>query len=85
MNGYRYVDRLNSRLSLQRRLRRLLVRARVSSVTVPSLLVLFYAVLMFGLSQVADKWIVALAATPLFFAMLLALGCWLAYRRDFYA
>ena len=44
-----------------------------------------YAGLMLGLTQVADKWIVGLAATPLVFALLLATGCWLAYRRDFYA
>ena len=72
-------------LSLPRRLRRTLVTVRVSPITVPSLLLFFYAVLMFGLSQVADLWIVAIAATPLFFALLLTLGCWVAYRRDFYA
>ena len=41
--------------------------------------------LMIGLTQVADSWIVALAITPLVFALLLTLGCLLAYRRDFYA
>ena len=49
------------------------------------LLLLFYAGLMFGLSRIADNWIVALAITPLIFALLLTLGCFLAYRRDFYA
>jgi len=40
---------------------------------------------MVGLTQVADSWIVGLAAMPLFFAMSLTIGCLLAYRRDFYA
>ena len=44
-----------------------------------------YAGLMVGLTRVADSWIVALAITPLVFALLLTLGCLLAYRRDFYA
>ena len=53
--------------------------------TVPLLLLLFYAVIMAGLSKVADPWIVALAATPLIFALVLTIGCMLAYWRDFYA
>ena len=53
--------------------------------TVPLLLLLFYAVIMAGLSKVADSWIVALAATPLVFAIVLTFGCLMAYRRDFYA
>ena len=53
--------------------------------TVPMLLLLFYAALMVGLSRVADPWIVALAATPLVFAVVLTVGCLVAYRRDFYA
>ena len=77
--------RLTEPLSLKRRLRRLLVRVRISPFSVPVLLLLFYAGLMFGLSRVADSWIVALGITPLVFAVLLSLGCLLAYRRDFYA
>lgn len=72
-------------LSLKRRLRRALVRFRISPLSVPTVLLLFYAGLMIGLSRVADGWIVALAVTPLIFALLLTLGCLLAYRRDFYA
>lgn len=72
-------------LSLQRRFRRLLVRVRTSPFSVPLLLLLLYAGLMIGLTRVADNWIVALAITPLVFALLLTLGCLLAYRRDFYA
>lgn len=72
-------------LSRQRRLRRVLVRLRTSPFSVPLLLLAVYAGLMIGLTQVADSWIVALAITPLVFALLLTLGCLLAYRRDFYA
>ena len=72
-------------LSLQRRLRRALVRARISPFSVPVLLFMAYAALMIGLTQVADSWIVALAITPLVFALLISLGCLLAYMRDFYA
>ena len=49
------------------------------------LLLLVYAVMMIGLTRVADSWIVALAITPLVFALLISLGCLLAYRQDFYA
>lgn len=49
------------------------------------LLLMLYSALMVGLTRVADSWIVALAITPLIFAVLLTLGCLLAYRRDFYA
>ena len=79
------LDQGKPPLSLQRRFRRLLVRFRVSRVTVPLLLLLLYSGLMIGLSQVADLWIVALAATPLAFALVLTIGCLMAYRRDFYA
>ena len=72
-------------LSLQRRCRRILVRVRTSPFSVPLLLLMMYAGLMIGLTRVADNWIVALAITPLVFALLLTLGCLLAYRRDFYA
>lgn len=72
-------------LSPHRRLRRLLVRLRTWTGLIPMLLLVVYGVVMLGLAQVADGWIVALAATPLLFALLLAAGCWLAYRRDFYA
>lgn len=72
-------------VTLQRRLRRGLVRVRTSPVTVPLVLLLLYFGLMIGLTQVADAWIVAIAATPLVFAVVLTLGCVLAYRRDFYA
>ena len=73
------------RLSMQRRLRRALVCLRTSPFSVPVLLLLVYAGLMVGLTQVADSWIVALAITPLVFALLLTLGCLLAYKQDFYA
>ena len=72
-------------LPLKRRLRRSLVRIRTWPALIPAVLMLIYGGVMLGLSQVADSWIVALAATPLVFAVLLAGGCWLAYRRDFYA
>ena len=72
-------------LSLQRRLRRGVVRLRISRFSIPVLLLLVYAVLMIGLTRVADSWIVALAITPLVFALLISLGCLLAYRKDFYA
>ena len=72
-------------LSLQRRLRRALVSFRISPFSVPALLLLVYMGLMIGLAQVADSWIVALAITPLVFALLISLGCLLAYRKDFYA
>jgi len=70
---------------LIRRLRRLLVRVRISPFLVPMLLLLLWAGLMTLLARSADGWIVMLAATPLGFAGLLTLLCWLAYRRDFYA
>ena len=79
------LDRRDPPLSMRRRFRRVLVRARASPVTVPLLLLLFYAGVMVGLTQVADQWIVALATTPLVFALLLTIGCLVAYRRDFYA
>ena len=72
-------------VSLQRRLRRALIRLRISPFSVPILLLLGYAGVMIGLTQVADNWIVALATMPLVFALLISLGCLLAYRRDFYA
>ena len=72
-------------LTLRRRLRRALVRLRVSPFSVPMLLLLVYAAKMIGLTRVADSWIVALAITPLVFALLISLGCLLAYRQDFYA
>ena len=72
-------------LSLQRRLQRALVRLRVSPFIVPVLLLLIYSGLMIGLTRVADSWIVALAISPLVFAILISFGCLLAYRRDFYA
>ena len=79
------LDRRDPRLSMRRRFRRALVRVRVSPVTVPLLLLLFYGGIMVGLTQVADQWIVALATTPLVFALLITIGCLAAYRRDFYA
>ena len=72
-------------MSLQRRLRRGLVRLRTSPFSVPVLLLMVYTGMMIGLTRVADSWIVGLAITPLVFALLLTLGCLLAYRRDFYA
>ena len=62
-----------------------LSRIRISPFSVPGMLLLVYAGLMIGLTQVADSWIVALAITPLVFALLLTLGCLIAYRKDFYA
>ena len=85
MNSHLSLNYPKPGLSLRRRIRRWLVRARVSPATIPLFLLMVYAGLMLGLTQVADKWIVGLAATPLVFALLLATGCWLAYRRDFYA
>ena len=76
---------LTKPLSLRRRLRRWLVRLRTSPFSIPALLLVMYAGLMIGLTRVADSWIVALAITPMVFALLLTLGCLLAYRRDFYA
>ena len=75
----------NKPLSVKRRLRRGLVRLRTSTFSVPVLLLLVYSGLMIGLTRVADSWIVALAITPLVFALLISLGCLLAYRKDFYA
>jgi hypothetical protein len=72
-------------LPWRRRLRRRWVALRSKGWLIPLALLLVYAALMFGLTLVADLWIVGLAATPLLFALLLALGCLLAYRRDFYA
>jgi len=61
------------------------VRLRVSPWTVPVVLLAGWSVVVLGLARVADPWIVALMAMPLVFAALLALLCWWAYRRDFYA
>ena len=72
-------------LSFQRRLKRAFVLFRTSPFSIPLLLLLVYAGLMIGLTRVADSWIVALAITPLVFALVISLGCLLAYRRDFYA
>ena len=76
---------MDSHLPLRRRLRRRLVRLRTRPWLVPVLLLLLYLGVMAGLTLVADGWIVAVAATPLLFALLLTLGCLAAYRRDFYA
>ena len=76
---------MRSNLPIQRKLRRALVHLRTRSWLVPLLLLLLYFGLMVALSQVADGWIVAVAATPLGFALLLTLGCLIACRRDFYA
>ncbi|MCP9925563.1 hypothetical protein KBY79_10110 [Synechococcus lacustris C3-12m-Tous] len=65
--------------------RRLIVRLRTSALLVPVLLLSFWAFAMLALARIADSWIVFLAATPLAFAALLTLICWLAYRKDFYA
>ena len=72
-------------MSWQRRLKRFSVRVRTSPFSIPLVLLFVYAALMVGLTQVADSWIVALAITPLVFALLISLGCLLAYRKDFYA
>ena len=76
---------MDSPLPLQRRLRRRLVQLRTQPWLVPLLLLLLYVAIMAGLSLVADGWIVAVAVTPLVFAVLLTLACLAAYRRDFYA
>ncbi len=68
-----------------RRWRRVYVRIRVSSFTVPFLLLLFWASIVFLLARIADSWIVGLAAMPIAFAVLLTMLIWWAYRRDFYA
>ena len=80
-----HLKQSKTQLTRRRRFRRLWVRVRVSPMTVPLLLLLFYAGIMAGLSKVADSWIVALAATPLVFAVVLTIGCVVAYRHDFYA
>ena len=72
-------------LTMRRRYKRLLVRMRTWPALIPILLLILYLGIMVGLSQVADSWIVGLAAMPLFFAVFLTIGCLLAYRRDFYA
>ena len=72
-------------MPLSRRIRRKWVRVRTSPALIPGLLVGLYLLIMLGLVQVADLWIVGLAATPLFFAIALAVCCLAAYRRDFYA
>jgi len=72
-------------LPIWRRLRRALVKLRTRTWLVPLLLLLLYLGSMVGLSHVADGWIVAVAVTPLVFALLLTIGCLVAYRRDFYA
>jgi len=61
------------------------VRVRTSPFAVPTLLLLLWSLVILGLALVADLWIVALSAMPLLFAGALALLCWWAYRRDFYA
>ena len=76
---------MDTPLPLRRRLRRSLVRLRTRPWLVPLLLLLLYLGIMAALSLVADGWIVAVAATPLVFAVLLTLACLAAYRRDFYA
>ena len=75
---------MESPLPWRRRLRRRLVKLRTWPWLVP-LLLLLHVGIMAGLTLVADGWIVAVAATPLLFAVLLTLGCLAAYRRDFYA
>ncbi len=72
-------------MPLKRRLRRQWVRVRTAPALIPVLLVGLYLLIMIGLVRVADFWIVGLAATPLFFAVVLAICCLAAYRRDFYA
>ena len=72
-------------MNTYRRFRRLLVRFRTSPFTVPLLLLLLWCGVVTGLAQVADTWIVLLAACPLLFAALITILCFWAYRRDFYA
>lgn len=78
------ASRIAPPITLRRRYKRWLVRIRTWPALIPALLVLLYLAIMFGLAQVADSWIVGLAVMPLFFAVLLTIGCLLAYRRDFY-
>lgn len=61
------------------------MRVRTSPFAVPLALLIGWGLVVLGLARVADFWIVALAAVPLLFAGVLALLCWWAYRRDFYA
>jgi len=75
----------HSALPPRRRWQRRLVRLRTWPWLVPVLLMVLYLVVMGGLTLVADSWIVLLALTPLAFALLIGVGCFLAYRRDFYA
>ena len=67
------------------RQRRLFVRVRTHQFTVPFLFLLIWILIVIGLSQVADTWIVALAACPIVFALIITLLCLWAYRKDFYA
>jgi hypothetical protein len=68
-----------------RRWQRRLVKLRTWPWLVPLLLLMLYGAVMAGLTLVADGWIVLMALTPLLFALAIGVGCWLAYRRDFYA
>jgi len=79
------ASRPDPSLTLRRRYRRWLIQIRNSQALIPTLLLLVYLGIMFGLTKVADSWIVGLAAMPLLFAVLLTISCLLAYRRDFYA
>ena len=72
-------------LSKTRRLRRLYVRLRLSPLSVPFLLLFLWTGIVSALAQVADTWIVILAVSPLFFAALITVLCFWAYRQDFYA
>lgn len=85
MSEFTFLLVLQQQHPWRRRLRRLLVRLRTWPWLVPSFLLGFWVLVMVGLSKAADIWIVLLAATPLVFALVLALGCLWAYRRDFYA
>ena len=71
-------------LSPYRRFRRVVVRVRVSPFSVPLLFLTLWCFIVLCLSLVADKWIVALAVSPLFFAGFITLLCLWAYRKDFY-
>ena len=65
--------------------RRLAVRIRVSPLSIPLILFIFWTFVVFGLVLSADRWIAILAMSPLFFGIFIALLCFIAYRADFYA
>ena len=70
--------------NLLKAIRRLLVRIRVSSISVPVFLLFVWSIFVYGLALAADSWIVVLAASPIAFAVFITSLCLWAYRKDFY-